>query len=62
MKDLLFEALRNIIHDSIEEEFISEDSELNDACNCESLTVSFTDNGLAVQLDDTLYGITIERV
>ena len=62
MDDYIFDALRNIIHDAIETDFISEDGELRDACECESITINFTDIGLGIQLGDKLYGIAIERV
>ena len=62
MNDNVCDALRDIIHDAIEEAFISEDSELRDAYACESMSIEFTDIGFAIRMGDRLYGIVVERV
>lgn len=62
MNDCMCDALRDIIHDAIEEAFISEDGELRDICECDSMSIEFTDIGLAVRIGDQLYGVVIERV
>ena len=62
MNNYICDALRYIIHDAIEEDFISEDGVLRDTCECESISINFTDVGLAVQIGDNLFGIVIEQV
>ena len=53
--------IRNVIHDALDDEVASEDSELMD--NVKSgLSMWFTDNGLAVMIDDAIYHVAIERV
>jgi len=57
-------ALRDVVHDAIDADIMSEDSVIRDeyALEVESMTMQFIDNGLAVKIDGILYGITIERV
>ena len=62
MNNYIFNAIRDIIHDAIEEDFISEDGIIRDICECESLNIRFTDIGLAVQIGGNLFGIAIEQV
>ena len=62
MNNYIFNAIRDIIHDAIKEDFMSEDGILRDACECESVSIDYTDIGLAIQIGDNLFGITIEQV
>lgn len=62
MFDDVCSAFRDVIHDAIEADFVSEDSTLRDAMELEGMTIQFTDIGLAIQIEDRLYGIAIERV
>lgn len=62
MFDDVCSALRDVIHDAIEADICAEDSLLRDAMEIEGMTIQFTDNGLAIGIEDRLYGIIIERV
>lgn len=64
MNDIVCDALRDIIHDAIEADFISDESELVAAVgdDGETIRIDFTDVGLAIRMGDLLYGVVIERV
>lgn len=62
MFDDVCSAFRDVINDAIEADFVSEDSTLGDAMELEGMTIQFTDVGLAIQIEDRLYSIAIERV
>lgn len=63
MNDNVCDALRDAIYNAIIEEVDGEDSQILSASGeTESITVSFTDVGLAVRIGGSLYGIIIERV
>ena len=53
--------IRNIIHDALDEAATCEDSVLSGTVKC-GMCMWFTDNGLAVQIDDAIYHVAIERV
>lgn len=61
MFDDVCDVLRDLIHTAIKKDVFSEDSTLRDAMELEGLAVQFTDVGLAIQVEDRLYSITIER-
>lgn len=62
MFDDVCSAFRDVIHDAIEADICAENSLLRDAMELEGMTIQFTDVGLAIQVEDRLYGIAIERV
>ena len=63
MNDIVCDALRNIIHDAIDADFTSEESELVAAAgdDGETMRIDFTDIGLEICMGDRLYGIVISR-
>lgn len=61
MFDEKCDAIRNTIHDVLDEEVLNEDSELLSGVE-KNISMWFTDNGIAVHIDGAIYHITIERV
>ena len=61
MFDEICSALRGVICRCIVQEALTKDTELADL-NTAGLSVVCTDNGLSIEIDGELYGITIEKV
>ena len=62
MFDDVCSAFRDVIHNAIDADLVSEDSALWDAMEIEGMSIQFTDTGLAIKVEDRLYSIAIERV